>query len=217
MDTRTNKIAWQHRIPGEMNYGWVTTATNLAFAGQIDGNLVAFDAKTGDELWRFQVGWGIGAPPMTYAVDGVQYVAVAAGGNRGGVTTLDGDAVMAFRSTGRSINSCRHHPELLPAPSGNTQIGQSRWADRTRWHVDRGDRAHLRLPLRPAVQVPVGTTLIVQTRGGQPHRHGREATVGCREIRAGEAKSITLQQAEAVLVQPYVPHPWMIGKVTVTG
>src|SRR5207247_4242701 len=111
MDSRTNKIVWQKRIPGEMNYGWVSTAGNLAFGGQIDGNLVAYEAPTGKELWRFQVGWGISAPPMTYEVDGVQYVAVAAGGNRGGLTTLDGDAVWAF-SLGGTVDQIASPPPI---------------------------------------------------------------------------------------------------------
>jgi outer membrane protein assembly factor BamB len=70
------------------------------FTGQADGNFKAYDAKTSDELWSFQVGWGIGAAPMTYEAGGKQYVAVAVGGNRGGVTTLDGDAVWSFALDG---------------------------------------------------------------------------------------------------------------------
>ena len=78
----------------------VSTAGGVLFKGQVDGNIVAYDAKTGDQLWKFQTGWGISAPPMTYSIDGVQYVAVAAGGNRGGVSTTDGDAVWAFALNG---------------------------------------------------------------------------------------------------------------------
>ena len=100
LDSRTNKIAWQHELPGDRSYGVVSTAGGVLFKGQVDGNLVAYDAKTGDELWKFQTGWGISAPPMTYSIDGVQYVAVAAGGNRGGVSTTDGDAVWAFALNG---------------------------------------------------------------------------------------------------------------------
>src|SRR5215207_2664002 len=100
MDSRTNKIAWQERKPGYFNMGCVTTAGGLTLTGQVDGNFVAYDAATGQKLWTFQTGWGIGAPPMTYEVDGKQYITVAAGGNRGGVTTLDGDAVWTFSLNG---------------------------------------------------------------------------------------------------------------------
>ena len=47
--------------------------------GQADGNLIALDSKTGTLLWRFQTGGRIGASPMTYSVDGKQFVAVSAG------------------------------------------------------------------------------------------------------------------------------------------
>src|SRR5258708_13218083 len=78
----------------------MTRNGNLFFWGQPDGNFVAYDATTGEKVWSFQTGWGIGAPPMTYEVDGKQYITVAAGGNRGGVTTLDGDAVWTFSLDG---------------------------------------------------------------------------------------------------------------------
>jgi glucose dehydrogenase len=50
-------------------------------SGEGDGHLSAFDAATGERLWQFQCGAGVNAPPVSYEVDGVQYVAVAAGGN----------------------------------------------------------------------------------------------------------------------------------------
>ena len=58
--------------------GWLTTAGGLAFHRVEDGNLVAYDAKTGDELWKFQTGVIASdtASPMSYEVDGQQYVAV---------------------------------------------------------------------------------------------------------------------------------------------
>src|SRR5207253_6015435 len=96
----TNKIAWQHRNPGEFNLGGATTAGGLLFTGQVDGNMTAYNTRTGDQLWKFQTGMGISAPPMTYSVDGTQYVAVAVGGNRGGVTTTDGDMVWGFSLDG---------------------------------------------------------------------------------------------------------------------
>ena len=45
------------------------------------GYFDAFDAKSGTKLWKFNLGAGVNAPPITYMVDGVQYIAVAAGGN----------------------------------------------------------------------------------------------------------------------------------------
>ncbi len=60
----------------------MVTAGGLVFRGAPDGNFLALDAQTGEELWRFQTGFGADAPPMTYEVDGEQYVAIATGGNQ---------------------------------------------------------------------------------------------------------------------------------------
>ena len=102
------------------------------FRGQVDGNLTAYDAKTGDELWKFQTGWGISAPPMTYEVDGVQYVAVAAGGNRGGVTTTDGDAVWAFALNGTldQVAGAAAGPDQGRRSPGASSISATRSRDR---------------------------------------------------------------------------------------
>jgi alcohol dehydrogenase (cytochrome c) len=62
------------------NYaGAMATAGNLVFLGHMDGAFSAYDAKTLQELWSFNVGTGINAPPITYAVNGKQYVAVLVG------------------------------------------------------------------------------------------------------------------------------------------
>jgi alcohol dehydrogenase (cytochrome c) len=62
------------------NYaGAMATAGNLVFLGHIDGTFSAYDAKTLKELWSFNVGTGINAPPISYAVNGKQYVAVLVG------------------------------------------------------------------------------------------------------------------------------------------
>jgi alcohol dehydrogenase (cytochrome c) len=59
--------------------GVLATGGNLVFHGLWEGALVAFDGKTLKELWRFDTGCGFRAPPISYAVNGKQYIAVAAG------------------------------------------------------------------------------------------------------------------------------------------
>ena len=62
------------------NYsGALATAGNLVFLGHYDGTFSAYDAKTLQELWSFNMGTGINAPAVTYAVNGKQYVAVLVG------------------------------------------------------------------------------------------------------------------------------------------
>jgi glucose dehydrogenase len=57
----------------------MTTAGNLVFHGDWEGWFKAVNATTGEVLWKFNVGSGVGAGPMTYKLDGVQYVAVVVG------------------------------------------------------------------------------------------------------------------------------------------
>ena len=60
--------------------GVLATASNLVFAGEMNGDFIAFDAKTGEKLWHYHLGIGVCTPPITYRVKGVQYVAVGAAG-----------------------------------------------------------------------------------------------------------------------------------------
>ena len=57
----------------------MTTAGGLVFHGDLRGTFKALDAKTGQVLWQFNTGSGISAAPMTYELDGKQYVAVVSG------------------------------------------------------------------------------------------------------------------------------------------
>ena len=62
------------------NYaGALSTAGGLVFTALTDGSVIAFDDKTLEEVWKVNVGVGFTAPPMTFAVDGKQYVAIASG------------------------------------------------------------------------------------------------------------------------------------------
>src|ERR1700674_3539051 len=77
------RFATAGKLPQKLTYanyaGALATAGNLIFLGHIDGTFSAYDAKTLNELWSFNVGTGINAPPITYAVNGKQYVAVLVG------------------------------------------------------------------------------------------------------------------------------------------
>ena len=59
--------------------GVLSTAGGLVVTALLDGTVVALDDQTLEELWRINVGTGFNAPPMTYAVDGKQYIAIASG------------------------------------------------------------------------------------------------------------------------------------------
>ncbi|WP_395699418.1 PQQ-dependent dehydrogenase, methanol/ethanol family [Aquabacterium sp.] len=80
--------AWQQEHVSPWNGGTLTTAGNLVFQGTADGRLVAYKADTGDKLWETPTGTGVVAAPISYLVDGKQYVSVAVGwGGVYGITT----------------------------------------------------------------------------------------------------------------------------------
>ena len=79
LDPNTGKIVWSHNEEFPLWGGTLTTKGGLVFTGTSDGYLKAFDAKTGEELWKFQTGSGVISSPVTYELDGHQYIALASG------------------------------------------------------------------------------------------------------------------------------------------
>ena len=90
-DPVAQKAVWS--VPQDItpNAGTLTTAGNLLFQGRADGMFLAYDARTGEELWKFNTGLGIAAPPIAYTVDGKQYIAVLVGwgGGYAGIGGVD--------------------------------------------------------------------------------------------------------------------------------
>jgi alcohol dehydrogenase (cytochrome c) len=79
IDPKTGKLAWFFETVSSPTGGMLATAGGLVFAGDAEGYLIALDARTGKAVWRFQTGGTIIAPPISYALNGRQYIAVAAG------------------------------------------------------------------------------------------------------------------------------------------
>ncbi|MEZ5400809.1 MAG: PQQ-dependent dehydrogenase, methanol/ethanol family [Bryobacteraceae bacterium] len=77
-DPKTGLKKWEYPMtgPAESWAGTLSTAGGLIFFGDDDGALVALDARDGKHLWHFNMGEGLTASPMTYAVDGKQFVAI---------------------------------------------------------------------------------------------------------------------------------------------
>jgi PQQ-dependent dehydrogenase (methanol/ethanol family) len=95
VDLATGRIAWQQKVTDPMIGGALTTAGGLVFTGTKDKRFLAFDARPGEQLWQFAANAGVNAPPVSYAIGGRQYVAVAAGGNYQ-INAPRGDEVLAF-------------------------------------------------------------------------------------------------------------------------
>ncbi len=83
IDPETGRIAWEHEQtgPAEAWAGLLTTAAGLVFFGDDNGAFTALDAADGKPLWHFPMSENLHASPMTYEIDGKQYVAMAAGSN----------------------------------------------------------------------------------------------------------------------------------------
>ncbi len=79
IDPKTGKIVWEYKNPAPLWGGVLTTAGNLVFTGTPEGFLKAFDAKSGKEVWKFQTGSGVVGSPVSWTMDGEQYVAVVSG------------------------------------------------------------------------------------------------------------------------------------------
>ena len=78
-DPATGELAWRTEIDGGPSAGTLATAGNLVFTAERQGTFHAFDATTGEHLWQFYPGGSVGAPQLTYQVNGVQYLTVSAG------------------------------------------------------------------------------------------------------------------------------------------
>lgn len=77
----TGKLKWQVKTEQPLMGGMLATRGGLVFTGEGNGNLNAYNSDNGNLLWQTKVDAGVNAPPISYEIDGVQYIAVVAGGN----------------------------------------------------------------------------------------------------------------------------------------
>lgn len=96
IDLKSGKIAWQNKTPQPLLGGVLATAGGLVFIGEGDGHFNAYNSQTGALLWQAKSEFGVNAPPITYTINGVQYIAVASGGNSI-FGFKQGDAVLVYQ------------------------------------------------------------------------------------------------------------------------
>ncbi|MBM3786691.1 MAG: PQQ-dependent dehydrogenase, methanol/ethanol family [Acidobacteria bacterium] len=98
----TGERAWEQRMRTPMGSGMLATAGQLVFTGDAEGHLLAYDAETGEKLWSYQTGSGIRAAPVSFRLDGKQYIAIASGmsGAVGGFTGAGAPWMRNYRSGG---------------------------------------------------------------------------------------------------------------------
>ncbi|HME40653.1 MAG TPA: PQQ-dependent dehydrogenase, methanol/ethanol family [Steroidobacteraceae bacterium] len=78
-DPKLQREVWSIETPGMSEGGTVATAGNLVLQGRADGSLHAFSADHGKDLWSFNAGVAVTGVPITYSVDGRQYVTITSG------------------------------------------------------------------------------------------------------------------------------------------
>lgn len=79
LEPATGKRRWEYPMTGKLDAAWpgtLSTAGGVIFSADDDGHLVAFDARNGKVLWHFLTGEPIATSPVTFAVNGKQYVSI---------------------------------------------------------------------------------------------------------------------------------------------
>jgi alcohol dehydrogenase (cytochrome c) len=95
VDPRTGKMAWRVHTPTPMYAALTPTAGGVLFTGDLDGNFLVLNSRTGKEIYRFDTGGPIAGGVVTYEQKGRQYVAVASGSS-GGSIPLTGSATIVI-------------------------------------------------------------------------------------------------------------------------
>jgi quinohemoprotein ethanol dehydrogenase len=111
-DPVAQKERWRVPYIVMWNGGTLTTAGNLVFQGTADGRFVAYSADKGAKLWEVTVGTGVIASPVTYEIDGAQYVSIMVGW--GGAFALTGGSLGLPATPGRLLTFALNGKQQLP-------------------------------------------------------------------------------------------------------
>ena len=126
-DVVEQEVLWRIVSPAPFWAGAVATSSGLVFTGDMRGYFMAIDARSGEVRWRFQTGSGIIGSPITYELDGTQYVAVPSGGIGGDMifyyTEPRAGNLWVFALDGGPRGE-RQETNLTPLPGGLPRVGE---------------------------------------------------------------------------------------------
>jgi len=223
-------VRWKKRLPYEMAHGngVLSTAPDVLFVGQPDGNLLALDAHNGQEIWRWQTGAAISSSPIMYEVDGEQYLAVYAGGTDipYGASAPRGDLLWAFKIDGTVAPAATPTPPIVRRPvSGNPVEGSvvnntvvlARTYNATTGQVGTTESTAVNGMAPTWLRVPVGTTVTFVNPADNVNVHGAtqffEGLFNVK-LQPGESFQYTFsEKGEFFFNDCYSPRP--TGKVEV--
>jgi len=183
--------------------GFLSTAGGVAFHRMEDGTFVAFDTKTGDDLWQFQTGVAgtNTASPMTYAIDGQQYVAV-----------VEDSVVWAFKLGGTVAE--RPTPPLPALDENRILEGPTQEAQLIRMAApDDYDYRHDINPMKDRVKV--GTTVTFLNNGSEDHTFvSMDGSWTTGTVIPRQMATVTFDKP-GVYLYHCKEHPWSYGLMTV--
>jgi PQQ-dependent dehydrogenase (methanol/ethanol family) len=230
VNPQTNKIAWQVTAPYGLSNGdgILTTSAGLLFEGAPNGIFSARNAVNGTVLWSWQTGTGIATTPVTYTVNGVQYVAILAGGN----TTYGtfGDSLWAFKLHG-SVPPAKAPapiptrvaiggPTIAGAAVGDTVVMGRTWDSATK-SPSPAENLASRVAMAPAIMtVPAGTTVTFANPAGNAKSHCAEsffdpASFKIGPIAPGHSGSYRFVKPGDYFYNDCAGFPWNTGEVIV--
>jgi alcohol dehydrogenase (cytochrome c) len=212
VDSRTNKIVWQKKMPYSIGQGSgaLATASGLVFHGEPSGNFQAYDAKNGALLWQWQTGAGADAPAITYEIDGEQYVAIASGGVAIQTTSANGDMIWGFSLAGSPGGRLQPFEPPKPPVSVVAFDGPVVQANSVKL-VD-----YAFAPAR--ITVLAGSKVVFTNDGGEMHNASSSDAGGWDTGLMARGQSVAV-----IFNRPGTynfncsPHPSMIGQIIVTG
>lgn len=214
IDSRTNKIVWKKEMPSAAlgNSGPLTTAGGLVFRGAADGNVEAYDARTGERLWQFQTGTPGGrGPAATYEIGGEQYVALTLGPEvwafKLGGTVPSRPAVKAAGAGAGPGGPIEDTADIETASLVQTNVLTAG----RRYAVDQYAFRPLRARVAPGARVTFTNNGLV------PHTIvARDGSWSVTRIAPGEQGSVVFDKPGTYLYT-CKEHPWSIGQIVVAA
>jgi alcohol dehydrogenase (cytochrome c) len=204
VDAALGKVVWRHQVSEPGRGGVTTTDSGLSFAGGGDGNLMALDTSTGNELWSFQTGHQIAAGPAIYEAGGHEMIAVTVGGTA--TTSYGGTASELEVFSLKGSQTQYRAPAITPA---NVQLGSSNPPPA---YLSLGPQVHtLRLLVVPSEESAEGADTLDGTSHGQMTvdiPQGWRVNVTVSNQAAGRADAV------AVVAKPGASQPVFGGAAT---
>ena len=231
VDPRTNTVVWRRPSDYALSHGTgvLSTAGRLLFQGRLDGRLAAMDDVTGAELWSFQCGAGANTNPVTYEIDGEQYVALLAGGN--GLPYPDiplGDHLWAFKLGGQVTPVAAPTPPkrrndiraaAVPGATAHNTVTLGRLWDTTTSAPATTENLVSTNAMAPQnLTVPIGTTVTFVNPAGNASAHGAasffEYEFDTGVLMPGQTYTHTFTQAGEFFYNDPI-YPQSTGKIVV--